>query len=636
MSEAVLDDAIAQIADGLTVDWNAIDEAAPAREQDWARSLRVLNDIVNLHRDAAADYEQTTLVSAGPAHPSSGSALDTWGKYRLANKVGEGSYGSVYRAWDSDLERDVAIKILHRRVGDTRLKDRLLHEGRALAKISHNNVVNVLGVEAHGDRVGLCMEFVRGKTLADIVRGQGKMSAAEAVLVGEDLCRALSAVHRAGYIHRDVKAKNVMRDDTGRIVLMDFGTGRTTESQAGGSDRAGTPLYMAPEVIEGGQASACSDVYSLGVLLYHLVTDDYPVRANSVDELRDAHANRRHQWLSEVRPDLPVAFMQVIERAIALDPEERYANASELLASLSRLKLDAGSRVWRVARPLIAVGVVIAGMLILGAMTSTQFNIALQRSEFVNETPWDWLRWGRMTSFTPFLSLLVVLLGVTVLLVVRRLGLAVSPGMRALDAGVRRHGANLAHRLRLDEASVLASVTVLLSAAVVAFVGWLFAPLLLALLSYVSTAPAEDLELLSPAFVEYHNRYRQVLSAVVIFTVAIWYPVTRLVRRGQSLHWGLWAGGAVATCVAVSLLHLPYRMLYFNKQFEVVDWNGSYCYSVGERSDESLLFCPDIGVPRLRTVKDDTISRLGIRESLFSRFQPNVNKGASSTTAEKR
>ena len=213
----------------------------------------------------------------------------------------------------------MAIKILHRRVGDTRLKDRLLQEGRALAKIRHNNVVNVLGVEAHGDRVGLCMEFVRGKTLADIVRGQGKMSAAEAVLIGEDLCRALSAVHRAGYIHRDVKAKNVMRDDTGRIVLMDFGTGRTAESQEGKSDRAGTPLYMAPEVIEGGQASACSDVYSLGVLLYHLVTGEYPVKARSVDELRDAHANRRHQWLSEVRPDLPVAFMQVVERAIALD-----------------------------------------------------------------------------------------------------------------------------------------------------------------------------------------------------------------------------------------------------------------------------------------------------------------------------
>jgi serine/threonine protein kinase len=109
------------------------------------------------------------------------------------------------------------------------------------------------------------MEFVRGKTLADIVRGQGRLSAAEAVLIGEDLCRALSAVHRAGFIHRDVKAKNVMRDDNGRIVLMDFGTGRSSAAVTKNA-RAGTPRYMAPEVIVVGQRSVRSDGGRLGPL----------------------------------------------------------------------------------------------------------------------------------------------------------------------------------------------------------------------------------------------------------------------------------------------------------------------------------------------------------------------------------
>ena len=349
MSEAVLDEAIEQIADGLTVDWGAFDQAPPARARDWAKSLRVLNDIVKLHRDAAADYDQTTVGTAAATDAAPSASPDTWGKYRLTNKVGEGSYGSVYRAWDSELERDVAIKILHRRVGDTRLRDLLLQEGRALAKIQHNNVVRVLGIEAHGDRVGLCMEFVRGKTLADIVRGQGRLSAAEAVLIGEDLCRALSAVHRAGFIHRDVKAKNVMRDDTGRIVLMDFGTGRSAGA-LNKNDRAGTPLYMAPEVIEEGQQSVRSDVYSLGVLLYYLVTGDYPVNARTIDQLREAHAHREHRWLSEVRPDLPVGFMQVVERAIALDPEDRFANASELLAALGTVKSATNPVVGRILR----------------------------------------------------------------------------------------------------------------------------------------------------------------------------------------------------------------------------------------------------------------------------------------------
>ena len=626
MSEAVLDAAIEQIADGLTVDWNEFDKAVPAREGEWAKSLRVLNDIVNLHREAAVDYEHTTLVSAGPAHSSSASALDTWGKYRLADKVGEGSYGSVYLAWDSELERDVAIKILHRRVGDTRLKDRLLQEGRALAKIRHNNVVNVHGVEAHGDRVGLCMEFVRGKTLADIVRGQGKMSAAEAVLIGEDLCRALSAVHRAGYVHRDVKAKNVMRDDSGRIVLMDFGTGRTM-AQEGKSDRAGTPLYMAPEVIEGAQASARSDVYSVGVLLYHLVTGDYPVKASSVDELRDAHANRRHQWLSEVRPDLPVAFMQVVERAVALDPEERYANASELLSALGALKMGPEPIIKRIVWLVMIAVVVFFGTLALGTITSGVFNTALERRDFAEKDVLDYLDWGRRTSLPPFLILLMTLLAVGVLRVVRRL-LLVSSRIRQLDVSVRKALRRAVHALRLDDVSVLASLSLLLSLGVAFAVYWFYRNLIwAALVSKVTTATVEHFQLLAPASVAHHNQYRWAFTGVVIFSVAVWYPVVRLLRKGQSLHWGMFLSGGVVTCIALALLHFPYRQFYHNKSFEAVRLNNDRCYIIGERGDDLLAFCPRLQPPRNRIVKrvDPGLTYLGVRESIFSEFGREAN-----------
>jgi serine/threonine protein kinase len=631
MSEAVLDNAIEQIADGLTVDWNAIDKAGPSREREWAKSLRVLNDIVRLHREAAADYEQTTLVNAAPR---SASASDTWGKYRLADKVGEGSYGAVYRAWDSELERDVAIKILHQRVGDTRLKERLLQEGRALAKIRHNNVVSVLGIEAHADRVGLCMEYVRGKTLADIVRGHGKMSAAEAVLIGEDLCRALSAVHRAGYIHRDVKAKNVMRDDTGRIVLMDFGTGRTAEAAQGKGDRAGTPLYMAPEVLDGGPASARSDVYSLGVLLYNVVTGDYPVKANSVDELRDAHARREHRWLSELRPDLPVAFMQVVERAIALDAEERYASAGELLSALSGLKLNTDTWIWRLAKPVIALGVIVAGMILLGVITSTHFNLSFQRSEFASETIGDYLVWGRRTSFPPFLILLVVLLGATIVVWLRRLLVAVLASVRRLDAAVRSRLASLAHSLRLDEVPVLASCALMISATVVSGALWYFLPLVLALIK-LPMATEQELTLLSPASVALHNQYRWIFSLAVMLSVAVWYPVAKLVRKGQSLHWGLIAGGVVATSIAMALLHFPYRMLYFSAivPFETVSWNGTRCYVTGSRADDRLLFCPELAPPRNRTIKstDKGLIPLSVRENPFSRYSGGGYTSESTT-----
>src|SRR6185437_5147759 len=164
---------------------------------------------------------------------------------------------------------------------------RIAREGRLLARIRHPNVITVHGVEIHEGRVGLCMELVRGTTLEDVLRKRGSFSAREAALVGIDLCRALAAIHAAGLIHRDVKAQNVMREDGGRIVLMDLGTGREADDHAGRAIRelAGTPLYLAPEIFVGAAASALTDVYSLGVLLYRLVSGAFPVRAATVDEL---------------------------------------------------------------------------------------------------------------------------------------------------------------------------------------------------------------------------------------------------------------------------------------------------------------------------------------------------------------
>src|SRR2546428_526445 len=146
----------------------------------------------------------------------------------------------------------------------------------------------------------------RGATLEERLRAQGPFSAREAVLVGIDLCRALAAIHAAGLLHRDVKAQNVMREAGGRIVLMDLGTGREIDRSLS-SDMAGTPLYLAPELLVAGIASERTDLYGLGVLLYHLVTGAFPVRGASVDELRTAHAKGLVVRLRDARADLPTA-----------------------------------------------------------------------------------------------------------------------------------------------------------------------------------------------------------------------------------------------------------------------------------------------------------------------------------------
>ena len=173
-----------------------------------------------------------------------------------------------------------------------------------LARVRHPNVVTIYGAEQIGDQIGLWMEFVRGHTLEQVLDQRKVVSAAEAVSIGLELCRAMAAVHGAGLLHRDIKTHNVMRAEDGRIVLMDFGTGRELGRDAS-SDLAGTPLYLAPEVLQGQQATVQSDIYSLGVLLYHLVTGSYPVHAQTLRGVRGAHARGERIAVRTARSDLP-------------------------------------------------------------------------------------------------------------------------------------------------------------------------------------------------------------------------------------------------------------------------------------------------------------------------------------------
>jgi Tol biopolymer transport system component len=187
------------------------------------------------------------------------------------------------------------------------------------------------------------MEFVRGRTLEVVLRDHGPFGAQEATLIGLDLCRALSAVHSGGLIHRDVKAQNVMRETGGRIVLMDFGTGREVFADRP-VDLAGTPLYLAPEVFGGTPASAQSDIYSVGVLVFHLVTGSYPVTGATVGEIREAHDGRRRLWLRDARPDLPDTFVHAVERALDGDPDQRYESSGAMEAALARVMSTTGPR----------------------------------------------------------------------------------------------------------------------------------------------------------------------------------------------------------------------------------------------------------------------------------------------------
>ncbi len=285
-------------------------------------------------------------------------ALGRWGHLQLVEKIGAGTFGEVFRAWDPRLEREVALKLLKPAGAPLdSLAERVLHEGRLLARVRHPNVLTVFEAESREGRVGICMEFIKGQTLDQVLDKQGPFGAREALLVGLDLCRALAAVHNSGLVHRDVKAQNVMREEGGRIVLMDFSSGQELREPGGTvlPSMAGTPLYLAPEILSGRDATVRSDIYSVGVLLYHLVTASYPIRTKTMEELWKAHKQGQFKRLRDARPDLPERFVQAVERAIAGNPDERYESAGDMEAALMSALEVSPLTISATPRPLTAV-----------------------------------------------------------------------------------------------------------------------------------------------------------------------------------------------------------------------------------------------------------------------------------------
>lgn len=373
-------DLAASLADGSPIDWDKLEaEADTDHRRRVLKELRLIAGMAELHRTQAEEelpppaspFGAQAASGTGASGASGGSgavrssgagagagagagigigeagaqaaqdepSIGQWGPFVLIEKVGEGAFGEVFRARDA-LHRDVALKLLRPNRGSAeQIAARILHEGRVMARVRHPNVVTVYGAEEHDGRVGLWMEFVQGRTLEALIETQGSFSAREAALIGRELCRALAATHAAGLVHRDIKARNVMREQGGRLVLMDFGAGQMRSGDSGSPGVpgrvTGTPLYLAPEMFEGGEATVHSDIYSLGVLLFYLVARCYPVQAATLNDLKALHWRGQRRRLNDIRPDLPDDFVRVVERALDPDPQKRFASAGAMQDALT-------------------------------------------------------------------------------------------------------------------------------------------------------------------------------------------------------------------------------------------------------------------------------------------------------------
>jgi serine/threonine protein kinase/Tfp pilus assembly protein PilF len=301
----------------------------------------------------------------------------TWGDFNLLARVGFGGFGEVYRAWDPHLQREVALKLLLPGMAGSEAEyETMLREARALASVRHPNIVPVYGIDRHDGRVGFWTDFVRGKTLSALVGEQGTFGAREAALIGLDVARALSAVHRAGLLHRDIKAENVMREEGGRILLMDFGLSALDQRQA---NISGTPNYMAPELFEGGQSTVATDIYAMGMLLYFLVSGEYPARLSGLTPREALAVFPKRRPLMDLRPDLPESLLRTVNTALEMDPAKRFTSAGQLASALAESlgtheRLEAAhipdqGRAQGQRKKLVYVGLVAAATVAAGSLT---------------------------------------------------------------------------------------------------------------------------------------------------------------------------------------------------------------------------------------------------------------------------
>jgi eukaryotic-like serine/threonine-protein kinase len=259
------------------------------------------------------------------------------GRYELGQELGAGGMGRVVAAHDQVLGRDVAIKLLSPRA-ERVTRERFVREARTAAKLHHPNVVAVYDTGEEDEQPYLVMELVRGQSLADVIRTEGRLDVEDAVGITVGVLDGLAVAHRTGMVHRDVKPANVLLPDEGGVKLSDFGIAKLLD-EAGAELTAtgslmGTPTYLAPELVGGSPPSPASDVYSVGCLLYAQLTGEPPFTEGDPLAIAYAHRNEPVPPIEEARPDLPPDIVAVVERALAKDPGERYDSATAMRTAL--------------------------------------------------------------------------------------------------------------------------------------------------------------------------------------------------------------------------------------------------------------------------------------------------------------
>ncbi len=260
------------------------------------------------------------------------------GRYRLEAKLGSGGMSTVYLARDATLDRPVAVKVMHREMSEQADQlERFRQEARAVAKLSHPNVVAVIDAGEDGGHPYIVFEYVEGETLKQRIARLGALDTQEALAYAIEIARGLTVAHARNMVHRDIKPQNVLIDSEGRAKLTDFGISRQLEQDGmTATGRVlGTTDYVAPEQAMGHAVDPRSDIYSLGVVLYEMLIGQVPFHADSQVGVAMKHVNEELPDVQQRRPEVSAATALVVERATDKDPDRRYQAVGELIDDLS-------------------------------------------------------------------------------------------------------------------------------------------------------------------------------------------------------------------------------------------------------------------------------------------------------------
>jgi eukaryotic-like serine/threonine-protein kinase len=265
------------------------------------------------------------------------------GRYELKQVVGSGGMSTVYCAFDTLLERNVALKILHDQYGeDAEYVERFRREARAVAQLSHPNIVTVIDRGEEDGKQFIVFELVEGENLKELVERGGPLPVRRVLELGLEVGRALAFAHAQGLVHRDVKPQNVLLNDDGRAKVTDFGIVRSLD--AVGHTETGTVLgtshYIAPEQARGEKVDAQTDVYSFGVVLYELLTGRVPYPGDNFLSVAMKHVNEPIPSVLDTRPDTPLRLANLIERSLAKQPADRPVSMGEVVSELEAVLAD--------------------------------------------------------------------------------------------------------------------------------------------------------------------------------------------------------------------------------------------------------------------------------------------------------